>query len=821
MKKSHILFGIILGFISFSCYAQNWRLGGNTDAGPPPASGLLTNSNFFGSTQTANVLLGTGGISRIFIGGPSYAFPGFIGIGNNFTNPLYQLDVLNNINVNTTGFQNGYRINGFTVLMTPGFENVFVGRGAAANFAGATLGQNTFVGFNAGGSYVTSGSSGGDRNTFLGHAAGFTLIAGRHNTFVGCDAGLGLVSGNQNTFVGEHAGWRQISGDNNVFVGSHAGQAPGGGGSGEDNTFVGTFCGPINANGDDNCYYGYESANSCNSGNRNCFYGKRSGLATNTGSDNVFIGFLCDQNNRGGSNCTFVGNNSGTPLAIAYQNLNNANGFGYDALATASNTMILGNNLVDVGIGLSNDPNGGPQNKLEIDAGLNGTDAQPAGLPGASGLRFRDLTSNSLATTPNGFCLSVNNVGDVILVPATASAFGGSCAAPSILIQQTAVDMNNNSLHFLGNQLNSKITIGSVCNNFVPSKLFVGQQSGAGSGTIGLFVLNTDQSVTQVVYGTLSNIAPIVSSGADRGYTAGSFRASGSGKRNIGVEGFTNGLASNATENYSGYFTANSGILNVGVYTQVQQGTGFALWVEGDFMFNGNVSGNNNIPPSDQMFKTNIDSLNNALEILNEIQPRTYYFDTTNSYGMNFRSTLQYGMIAQEVQTVLPELVTTIVRPARYDTLGNEISPVTSYLGLDYNAFIAILIAGMQEQQAQIDSLESQVANCCSSNARMSNPDVNETNVTLNNATNVVLNQNVPNPFAEQTAITYFLPESAKKAQMLFYDAQGKLIQAVDLESRGNGQLNVFADDLTNGIYSYALVVDGEVKDTKQMVKAK
>ena len=109
---------------------------------------------------------------------------GFVGIG--LGAPAYQLDVQDNINVNTTGFLNGYRINGFTVLQTPGQENIFVGRGSGANFTGATLGENTFVGFNAGGSYITSGSIQGDRNTFVGKAAGFALTNGRHNTMVGC-----------------------------------------------------------------------------------------------------------------------------------------------------------------------------------------------------------------------------------------------------------------------------------------------------------------------------------------------------------------------------------------------------------------------------------------------------------------------------------------------------------------------------------------------------------------------------------------------------------------------------------------------------------
>ena len=54
---------------------------------------------------------------------------------------------------------------------------------------------------------------------------------------------------------------------------------------------------------------------------------------------------------------------------------------------------------------------------------------------------------------------------------------------------------------------------------------------------------------------------------------------------------------------------------------------------------------------------------------------------------------------------------------------------------------------------------------------------------------------------------------------MLFYNASGKLIQSVDLNEKGKGSLNVFASDLSNGIYTYTLVVDGKIIETKKMLK--
>ena len=39
------------------------------------------------------------------------------------------------------------------------------------------------------------------------------------------------------------------------------------------------------------------------------------------------------------------------------------------------------------------------------------------------------------------------------------------------------------------------------------------------------------------------------------------------------------------------------------------------------------------------------------------------------------------------------------------------------------------------------------------------------------------------------------------------------------IESRGEGSLVVFASDLSSGLYTYTLVCDGKVIDTKKMVK--
>jgi hypothetical protein len=96
---------------------------------------------------------------------------------------------------------------------------------------------------------------------------------------------------------------------------------------------------------------------------------------------------------------------------------------------------------------------------------------------------------------------------------------------------------------------------------------------------------------------------------------------------------------------------------------------------------------------------------------------------------------------------------------------------------------------------------------------------VNAETIGLSDRNAVVLDQNVPNPFAESTVIRYHIPASVVKAQLHFYDAAGKLVNTLEVNGRGDGQVSVFAQDLSSGTYTYALVADGQVVDTKRMIK--
>lgn len=91
--------------------------------------------------------------------------------------------------------------------------------------------------------------------------------------------------------------------------------------------------------------------------------------------------------------------------------------------------------------------------------------------------------------------------------------------------------------------------------------------------------------------------------------------------------------------------------------------------------------------------------------------------------------------------------------------------------------------------------------------------------VYLSNKEAIILDQNIPNPFAEQTVINFSIPESVKSAQIHFYDGIGSLIKTVEISQRGLGSITVFGADLSSGTYMYTLVADGINVATKKMVK--
>lgn len=173
------------------------------------------------------------------------------------------------------------------------------------------------------------------------------------------------------------------------------------------------------------------------------------------------------------------------------------------------------------------------------------------------------------------------------------------------------------------------------------------------------------------------------------------------------------------------------------------------------------------------------------------------------------------GLIAQEVQSVLPELV-------KEDTAG--------YLYVDYIGLIPVIIEALKEQQSTIDAqsrkikeLEKEIV----SNTRVrktlaptsateedEKEELNEADVT----TNAFLFQNTPNPFSTQTEIKYFVPEDAENAVLYVFSLNGNMLLSKPITQTGNGSIIISGSELEAGMYVYTLAIGGVEVDSKRMI---
>jgi hypothetical protein len=217
---------------------------------------------------------------------------------------------------------------------------------------------------------------------------------------------------------------------------------------------------------------------------------------------------------------------------------------------------------------------------------------------------------------------------------------------------------------------------------------------------------------------------------------------------------------------------------------------------------------------SDQMFKNNFDTISNPLDKINKINGVYFEFDTLNYSNYNFPSGKQVGFIAQNVDTILPEAV------------SNNAGP----LSIDYAKITPLLLEAIKALDKKVEALEAQLNQCCQNNNMNNNSGSNNTqtdklsntiNVELSNGDAIVLEQNIPNPFNENSSIKYYIPENINYAQIIFTDIQGRIIKTLDINQTGHGQLKVYAANLSQGIYQYSILVDGKVIDTKKMVVEK
>ena len=317
----------------------------------------------------------------------------------------------------------------------------------------------------------------------------------------------------------------------------------------------------------------------------------------------------------------------------------------------------------------------------------------------------------------------------------------------------------------------------------------------------------------------------------------------------------------NTALGYAALFNNGDGFFNtaLGSYANVSSGNLFNATAIG---FNTFVSASNSVRVgntavtsiggqvgwttfSDGRYKSNIKNNVPGLEFITKLQPITYTLNTESietklqvnmkelknnqskfkmenkmdmtqaKTAINEKSKITYtGFIAQDVEKAAKQI--------GYDFSGVD-KPKDdgqSFYGLRYDEFVVPLVKAVQELAEQNKELKERLDKIVAS------LDVNfKSEITENSKTIVLssakLEQNIPNPAKQSTLINYYVPENMRHAEIQVIGLTGEIIKRIELSSKGNGQLILQTNFLNSGTYTYSLIIDGIITDTKKMVLIK
>jgi hypothetical protein len=105
---------------------------------------------------------------------------------------------------------------------------------------------------------------------------------------------------------------------------------------------------------------------------------------------------------------------------------------------------------------------------------------------------------------------------------------------------------------------------------------------------------------------------------------------------------------------------------------------------------------------SDKRAKTNIQTIQNASEILVKFNPVTFNWNDEYRSNHNVTNATNYGFISQEVELVVPEMVSNVS-----EAIGS--TQINDFKLLDKDPLLALLVKAFQEQQLEIEKLRNEI----------------------------------------------------------------------------------------------------------------
>lgn len=488
-------------------------------------------------------------------------------------------------------------------------------------------------------------------------------------TFYGVSAGASYQSGGANVLIGTSAGEYFNGGSYNTFVGDTAAGDPAGS-SGWSNVFIGAGT-------------GYS-----NTGNGNVFVGNSAGYSSGGGSWNVFIGTNAGHDENGSNKLIIA--NSGTDAPLIYGEFDSKFVRINGTLQTPQGVMfpdgriqmkvltgVQNANLTAYGIGAGDHNGSGSLNTfIGGDAGLANTSGLANTFVGyAAGTTNTQAKNNTFVGQASGWQHDSGN--DNTFVGNGAGQYHVSGLNNTFVGSGAGTGGLNPNEHNIGDENTFIGYYAGHSNTGGLLNTFIGGIAGA-SNTTGR---------ENVFVGNLAGRHNTI--GSDNvfiGPSAGAANETGSGNIFIGQSaGFANQTGSNklVIDNcYKYYFPDNC-----------------LPFISGDFasrtlQIDGSLTMVTLQASSDIRYKKDIQPLEASLEKVLHLRGVTYEWDQGKVKGAGYKSGTQIGLIAQEVEKVLPELVQT-------DSEG--------YKTLSYDKLVPVLVEAVKEQQGKISDLQKTI----------------------------------------------------------------------------------------------------------------